>query len=167
MAKPITNINKQSADPMKEEEQALAEMIKALAENRQAIIEAIHLIKGLHETKVLAAANALLDQRTEIGAIAIAQINQPTMQNVMKNGINAFKFFGSIKPGQLDTVLEGLSRGFTKLSSMEQQGENRKLSYWRLRKQIWSPPIRAAITRMVEFMQGMGEVFVGNKQESP
>jgi uncharacterized protein YjgD (DUF1641 family) len=167
MAKAITEIRKEIPDPIEEQSQAVKEIIQELALNRDAIIEAIHLIKGLNEMKILEAANALLDQRTEVGAIAIQQFNQPTMQNVVKNGINTFKFFGSLKPGQLDIVLEGLSRGFKQLSGSEEQGESRKLSYWRLRKKLWSPPLRAAITRIVDFMDGMGEVFLGNKRESP
>lgn len=165
MAKPITQIKKEIPDPVEEEKQAVTEIIREAALNHDAIIEAIRLIKGLHETKVLEAATALLEQRTEVGAIAIKQINQPTMQNVIKNAINAFKFLGSLHPGQLDTVLEGLSQGFIQFSKGEQQ--EKKLSYWRLRKKLWSPPIRAAITRIVDFMDGMGEVFLRNRRESP
>lgn len=166
MAKPITQIKKEIPDPIEEEKQAMAKIFQEAALNHEAIIEAIRLIKGLHETKVLEAANAMLEQRTEVGAIAIQQINQPTMQNVIKNGINAFKFLGSLQPGQLDTVLEGLSLGFSQLSRSDNQGEE-KFSFWRLRKKLWSPPLRAAITKAVEFMDGMGEVFLRNKREMP
>lgn len=167
MAKAITQIKKEIPDPVEEEKQAVAEIIKEAALNRDAIIETIRLIKGLHETKVLEAATALLEQRTEVGAIAIKQINQPTMQNVIKNGINAFKFLGSLQPGQLDTVLEGLSHGFSQLSKSENQAGEQKLSYWSLRKKLWSPQLRAAITKVVEFMDGMGEVFLRKRRENP
>lgn len=165
MAKAITQINKEIPDPVEEETEALTNIIQELSLNSEAILETIRLIKGLHETKVLESANAFFEQRTEIGAIAIQQINQPAMHNIIKNAINTVKFLGSLQPGQLDTIFEGLNRGLMRMKKNEQQ--EKKQSIWKLRKRIWSPQIRAALTSLVDFMDGMGEVFLRNRRESP
>jgi uncharacterized protein YjgD (DUF1641 family) len=165
MAKAIKQIRKELPNQEMEQSQAVSEIIQELAANKEAILEAISIIKGLHETKVLDAVHAMIEQRTEIGAIAIQQVNQPTMHNVIKNGMSAFSFLGSLQPGQLTTILDGLGQGLKRLSNTGQKGE--KQSLWKLRKRLWSPEIRAAMTTMVDFMDGMGEVFLRNRRENP
>src|SRR4051794_39186446 len=104
MAKAITQIRKEIPNPEIEQSQAVSEIIQELTANKEAILEAISIIKGLHETKVLEAVHSMIEQRTEIGTIAIQQINQPSMHNVIKNGMSAFSFLGSLQPGQLTTI---------------------------------------------------------------
>ena len=105
----------------------------------------------------------MIEQRTEIGAIAIQQINQPSMHNVIKNGMSAFSFLGSLQPEQLNTLLDGLGNGVKNISTPEQDAE--KQSLWKLRKRLGSPEVRVAMTTMFDFMDGMGEVLLRNKQE--
>jgi uncharacterized protein YjgD (DUF1641 family) len=164
MAKAITQIRKEIPNQVDEQTQAVEDIIREIASNREAILETIGIMKELHETRVLEAVNALLKQRTEVGAIAIQQINQPAMHNIIKNGMNAFTFLGSVQPGQLDTILNGLSQGMQRLSLTAQNGE--KQSLWKLRKRLWSPEIRSVMTMMINFMDGMGTVFLRNRRES-
>lgn len=164
MAKAITQIRKEIPSPVDEQAQAVQDILQEIATNREAILETISILKELHETRVLEAVNALLKQRTEVGAIAIQQINQPTMHNIIKNGMNAATFLGSVQPGQLDTILNGVSQGMQRLSLTAQNGE--KQSLWKLRKRLWSPEIRSVMTMMINFMDGMGTVFLRNRRES-
>jgi uncharacterized protein YjgD (DUF1641 family) len=165
MAKAITQIRKEIPNQEMEQSQAVSEILQELAANKEAILEAISIIKGLHETKILEAVHSMIEQRTEIGAIAIQQVNQPTMHNVIKNGMSAFSFLGSLQPEQLTTILDGLKNGLKRVSNTGQKGE--KQSLWKLRKRLWSPEIRAAMTTMVDFMDGMGEAFLRNRRENP
>jgi uncharacterized protein YjgD (DUF1641 family) len=162
MAKAIRQIRKEVPNQQEEQQQAIADILKELADNREAIMGAIGILKGLQEMKVLETVGALLDQRNEVGAIAIQQINQPTMHNVIKNGIAAFKFLGSIQPSHLETIMEGVGIGLKRLSQTGQKGE--KQSIWKMRRRLRSPKIRAAMTTMVDFMEGMGEAFLKNRE---
>lgn len=164
MAKAITQIRKDVANQTEEQSQAVSQILQELSANKEAVLETIKILKGLHETKVLEAMQAFMEQREEVGAIAIQQINQPTMHNVIKNGMNAFSFLGSLQPGQLSTILDGLSRGLKRLSETGEKGE--KQSLWKLRKRLWSPEIRAMMTSMVDFMDGMGEAFLRKGREN-
>lgn len=158
MAKAIRQIREEIPNSLQEKEEAVDELLKELADNREAIIGAIRILRELQEMRALETIGAMLDQRQEVGAIAIQQINQPTMHNVIKSGISAFKFLGSLQPSELETMMEGVGNGMKRLSETAEEGE--KQSFWKMRKRLRTPEIRAAITTMINFMEGMGEVFL-------
>jgi uncharacterized protein YjgD (DUF1641 family) len=162
MAKAITQI-REVPRPEIEQEVAMSEIMSEIVANKDVILKTIRIMKGLQDTKILDAVESMIDQRTEIGAIAIQQVNQPTIRNVIKNAMNAFSFLGSLQPGQLSDVMEGISHGFERLAKSGQEGK--KQSLWQLRKRLWSKEMRAALTSMMNFMDGMGEVFLRNRRE--
>ncbi|HYK71960.1 MAG TPA: DUF1641 domain-containing protein [Pseudoneobacillus sp.] len=157
MAKAIKQINKTVPNPVEEQAQAITDILQALSENREAILTTLGIMKHLHEMGVLTAIHGLLEQRTEVGAIAIQQMNQPAMHNTFKNGINAFKFLGSVNPEQLQSILQGLSSGLERSTEVIQKGEFSSL--WKLGTSMRNPDVRASLSTMVEFLHGMGEVF--------
>ncbi|PLR79281.1 hypothetical protein CU633_00680 [Bacillus sp. V3-13] len=164
MAKAIRQIKQDVPNPAEEQAQAISDILKELTQNREAIMAAIGILKGLHEMRALEIVHGLIDQRTEVGAIAIQQLNQPAMHNTIKNGMGAVKFLGTLQPGQFETILEGVGRGLKRLSKTGQEGE--KQTIWKMRRRLRSPEIRAAMTTMVDFLEGMGEVFLKNKQNN-
>ncbi|XJZ25661.1 DUF1641 domain-containing protein [Bacillota bacterium Lsc_1132] len=160
MAKATTFIRKMNENKAEENAQAVSEMMEELVKNRQAIMEGIHILKGLHEMGALEALQAMLEQRTAVGEIAIQQVNQPKMHNVIKNAISAFTFLSSLEPKKLDTILAGVSHGFEQIP---ENGE--KQSLWSLQKRFWTQEIRASLTVVVHFLDGMGEVFLRRGKE--
>jgi len=142
----------------------MTEIMSEIVANKDVILKTIRIMKGLQETKVLDAVESMIDQRTEIGAIAIQQVNQPAIRNVIKNAMNTFSFLGELQPGQLSDVLAGLSHGFERMAESGQEGK--KQSLWQLRKRLWSREMRAAMTSMMNFMDGLGEVFLRNRREN-
>ncbi len=157
MAKAIRQINKSTPDPVEEQMQAVTELMKAVGENKEALITTIDILKGLHEMGGLTAAKAMLEQRTDIGAIVIQQLNQPNMHNTIKNAMNALNFIGSINPEQLQAILNGVSQGFERSAEVVKNGENQSL--WKLGKSIRDPDVKASLSTMMEFLHGMGESF--------
>lgn len=161
MAKATTLIKKFNENKAEENSQAVKEIIEELAENRQAIMEGINILKGLHELGALEALQALLEQRTAVGEIAIQQVNQPKMHNVIKNAMSAFGFLSSLDPKKLNTILAGVSHGFERIP------ENDKMqSLWSLQKHFWTHEIRASLAVVVHFLDGMGEVLLRRGKES-
>ncbi|WP_442599787.1 DUF1641 domain-containing protein [Neobacillus sp. D3-1R] len=163
MAKAIKQIKKSVPNPVEEQAQAISDILESLTENREAILSTLGILKHLHEMGVLNALHGLLEQRTEVGAIAVQQMNQPAMHNTIKNGINAFKFLGSVNPEQLQSILQGLSHGLERSTEVIQKGEFQSL--WKLGTSMRNPDVRASLSTMVEFLHGMGEVFNRDQQE--
>ncbi|OMP65745.1 DUF1641 domain-containing protein [Domibacillus epiphyticus] len=164
MAQAIRKIKKEVPNQKEEQDQATAEIMKELSNNKDAVIAAIQLMKGMQEMGIYDAVRGMLDNRTEVGAIAIQQMNQPAMHNVIKNGMSGVKFLGALQPGQMDTIMAGVGLGLKRLSETGQQVE--KQSIWKMRKRLQSPEIRAAMTTMIDFMEGMGEAFLKNRNKS-
>jgi len=163
MAKAIRQINTSIPNPLDEQLQAVTELMNAVSENKDALITTIDILKGLHEMGVLTAAKSMLEQRTDIAAIVIQQLNQPNMHNTIKNAMNALTFIGSINPEQLQAILNGVSQGFERSADVVKNGENQSL--WKLGKSIRDPDVKASLSTMMEFLHGMGEVF-NQDQES-
>lgn len=161
MAQAIRKISKEVPNELEERAQASAEIMKELADNKEAVLSAIQLMKGMQEMGIFDAMKGMMDNRTEVGAIAIQQLNQPAMHNIIKNGMNGVKFLGSLPPGQVDTLMEGISLGFEKMSKTTQSEKTQ--SFWKMRKKLGSPEIKAAIAMMANFMEGMGAAFRKSK----
>ncbi|AOH53300.1 DUF1641 domain-containing protein [Peribacillus muralis] len=163
MAKAIKQIRKETADPQEEQSKAITDIVAALAENRDAIMETIGIVRQLHDMGVLNTVNGLLEKRVDVGVIAVQQLNQPSMHNTIKNGMNAFNFLGQLNPDQLQTVLNGVSHGMDKLA--ENIDKHEKVSLWQLGNSIRNPEVRTSLTTMLGFLEGMGEAFQGDKRE--
>ncbi|WP_462413537.1 helical membrane plugin domain-containing protein [Neobacillus sp. Marseille-QA0830] len=162
MAKPIRQINKSVPNPVEEQAQALSDVLKAITDNREAIVTSLDILKQLQDMGALTAIQSLLVKRTEVGAIAIGQINQPTMQHAIKNAMNAFKFFGSLDPEQVQTMIQSVSGGLERFTETMQHGESKSL--WKLSTSLFNPEVRASLTTMMEFLHGMGESIHHDQQ---
>lgn len=162
MAKAIKQIKR--IFPTEEELQSktVNEMLSTLAENREAITTLIQIVNQLHDLGLLKVVNGMLDNLSDVGEIAIQQINQPSMHNTIKNGMNAFKFIGSIPPELLQTFMGGMSNGLEK--SSQSLNENEKTSLWKLGNSIRTPESKAALSTILNFLEGMGEVFIQKKE---
>jgi uncharacterized protein YjgD (DUF1641 family) len=163
LAKAIKQINREIPSPEAEQSQAIADIVKALADNREAIMSTIGIIKNLQDMGVLNALNGLIQTRAAVGEIAIQQLNQPAMHNTIKNGMNAFKFLGKLNPDQLQTMLDGVSHGLEK--SAESIQKNEKTSLWQLGNSMRHSEVRTSLATMMGFLEGMGEVFQEDKRE--
>lgn len=164
MAKAVRQISKSVPNQQEEQAEAVAAIIKELADNREAIVSTIAILKNLHEMGVLNIFKGLLEQRTDVGAIAIQQMNQPAMYNIIKNGMSAAKFLGSVNPEQLTNILEGVNKGMQRASESVDRKEDAGL--WKLGKNIRTPEARASLAVMTEFLQGMGQAFQQEKRET-
>ncbi|WP_110927955.1 DUF1641 domain-containing protein [Bacillus massiliglaciei] len=162
MAKAIKQINRIFPTEEELKEKTIHEMLSTLADNRDAITTLIEIVNQLQDVGVWKAINGFLANRLDIGSIAIEQLNQPAMHNTIKNGMNAFKFVGSIPPDQLAAVMAGVGRGLEKASSGIK--ENEKTSLWKLGSSMRSPEVRQSLAVMTHFLEGMGEVFMESKE---
>ncbi|WP_394231928.1 DUF1641 domain-containing protein [Niallia oryzisoli] len=161
MAKAIRQIKWEEPNQANEQVQDLNEILKVLAENKEAVTSCLELIKGLHDLRVFETAESLLKQSDEVGAIAMQQINQPAVHNIIKSGFGIFKFLSALKPSQLETILNGVTLGLEKMSQTVENGE--KESLWKMRKRLSKPEIRTVMTSMFDFLEGMGGAFLRNK----
>ncbi|MFD6442939.1 DUF1641 domain-containing protein [Peribacillus sp. NPDC060186] len=163
MAKAIKQIKKEIPTPEQEQAEAITDIVAALANNREAIMSTISILKQLQDIGVFNALNGLLEKRTDVGVIALQQINQPSMHNTIKSGMNAMKFLGQLNPDQLQIMMNGVSQGLQKFG--ENVEKNERVSLWKLGNSIRNENVRTALGSMLGLLEGMGEVFQGDKRE--
>ena len=163
MAKPISNINKSISNPAEEQTQAVNDIVKALSENRDAFILTLDILKNLNEMGALNAVSALLQQRTEVAAIAIQQVNQPGMQHIIKNAMSVLSFLSSINPNQMQTIFNGLTKGLE--YATERLESNQNPSLWKLGISMREPEVKASLSTMVDVLHGLGEAFQSEKHQ--
>lgn len=162
MAKAIKHIEKYIPTPQEEQTQGLQEILKSLADNKEAVLATIDLIKYLQEMGILDTLRGLFEKRGDVAAIALQQVNQPAMHNTIKTAMSAFKFLGSIKTSQIQPFMDGIKMGLDRAS--EQMAKGSDPSLWELGKSVRDPEIRSTLGIMMEFLHGLGEGISPNNQ---
>ena len=87
MAKPITVIHR--TEPTKEElrEQDLQEILHALADNKDAILESIELMHYVQDTELINILKALIGERDEVLQQVVTFVEDSDMTRSLKNKI--------------------------------------------------------------------------------
>lgn len=154
MAKAIKQI--ELIQPSAQEEQAkdLADLLTRLGQNREAISSAIDIIGQLQRSGILDIVQGFLHSKEKVGAIAIDQVNQPNMHNIIRNGFNTVDFLGSLDPQQMNIMMNAVTKGLDE--SAEVMKSNEKTSVLGLMKAMRDPDINLAIHSMLGFLKGMG-----------
>jgi len=161
MAKPIREVKRTDPTAQELESEALSELLKVIAEHRESIKDLLAIVGYLEEMGVLAALKGLLEQRNEVGVIALNQLNQPKMYHLLKNLVTMVQLMGSMDPVHLEKMGKGLSQGLETMNEKSEQG--RVPSLWDLAKSVRDPSVRTSMATMIGLLQGMGDSM---KQDS-
>ncbi|KML37382.1 DUF1641 domain-containing protein [Cytobacillus firmus] len=154
MAKAIKQI--ELVQPSAEEEQAqdIAGLLTQLSQNREALSSAIDIIGQLQKSGILDIIQGFLHSKEKVAAIAIDQVNQPNMHNIIRNGFNTVDFLGSLDPQQMNIMMSAVTKGLDE--SAEVMKRNEKTGVLGLMKALRDPDINLAINSMLGFLKGMG-----------
>ncbi|MBU8908680.1 DUF1641 domain-containing protein [Desertibacillus haloalkaliphilus] len=157
MAKQITQIEKQTPSEVEERAEAIKKLVDMTADNHESLMTFMEIIEELHEAGILDMVKGLLRTRDKVGALAVEQMNQPTMHRVIRNGTSAFQFLGRMDPDQLEQMLNGVSQGLDKTA--DRTGRQEPIGLWGMVKQMRDPDVNASMTTLLGFLQGMGQEF--------
>lgn len=155
MAKAIKQIEKTTPSSEELHDQDIAALLKQIAENRQAISTSLNILNELQQTGVLDTLNGLLKTRVKVASIAMEQVNQPSMHNIIRNGFNTIEFLGALDPEKLKVILNAVSKGLDETS--ERIGQNEPIGLWGMMKTIRDPDVNTALSSMLGFLNGMGK----------
>lgn len=155
MAKATTHIERETPHPEVEQAQALAQLLGAVAANREALLVFLDIVQELHKLGLLEAVQALLKNSRQITHIGLQQLNKPGAQHILKNGMIAMQFLSKMEPSKLETLLNSAAAGMENASSGLEDGK--QLGMWGLAKSIRNPEVNTSLNFMVHFLQGMGE----------
>jgi uncharacterized protein YjgD (DUF1641 family) len=155
VAKPIQQIEKKRLNEAEEEAEALKELMGMIADSKESIKTFLEILEELQSSGLLDMAKGLLKTRQKVGVLAMEQMNQPAMHRIIKNGINTVQFLGQLDPDQMKTIMNGVSKGLEKTS--ENSSQKDQVGIWSLIRTMRDPDIRASMTMMTSFLEGMGK----------
>lgn len=155
VARAIRQIEKKQLSEEEERAQDLQAIIKQIAENREAIEDTLIILKELHDFGVLDMLKGLLRTREKVGAIAVEQLNQTGMHNIIKNGMSTIQLLSDMDSDQIKTIFNGVNKGLERMAETSNYNEN--IGLWNLYKSTKDIEVRNSLNAMIQFLSGMGE----------
>lgn len=155
MAKAITNIEKKKLSKEEEIVEDLHAILNQIAENRKAIQDILIILQEFHEAGLIDMLKGLLGTREKVGVLAIEQLNQPGMHNLIKNIMSGLQFLANVEADQFKMIFSGVSNGVKKVTESAEYQE--QVGTFGIFKAIKDPGVNRTLTLMIHFLQGIGE----------
>lgn len=154
MAKATTHIETQQPDTVAAEQQAVQELLAAMAKNKDSLLLLMDVVKQLHEAGLLEMADAFLKNRHQIGVIGLHQLNKSGAQRIIKNSMGALGFLSKLDPDKLGTMLGAVASGVDRAT--EAQQEHKQMGVWGMVKTMRDPEVQTSVGVLMNFLRGMG-----------
>lgn len=152
MAKATTLIEKRELSRAEQDAQALAEIVGAVTQQRDAMLAFVDIVGTLHQAGILSLVQGILKSRHELGVMGINQLNKSGAQRIIKNGVSAMQFMAQLDPDRLKQVLGAVAHGLE-----QAQPSDRRIGMWGMVNTLNDPDVNTALSVMINFMRGMGE----------
>src|SRR5690625_1361132 len=150
MAKPITVIHR--TEPTKEElrEQDLQEILHALADNKDAILESIELMHYVQDTELINILKALIGERDEVLQQVVTFVEDSDMTRSLKNMLLLFNTIGQLNVEEMEPIIGKLNGA---ISEVAKQG-NQKGGYTSLIQNLSDPKIVEGLNTALALLKG-------------
>lgn len=155
MASPTSNIKYIVVDEETKRQQDLSEIEAAIADNKDAVLAGIRLVRQLEDTGILPILNGLLAEGKDVMHIAVEEINKPHNSGVLENGIDLAMLLGTLDVDGLKILTEKLNQGVKEATSGEE--EEGPKNVFQMMKVLKDPEINRSIGMMMRLLKGMGK----------
>ncbi|MBY8913771.1 DUF1641 domain-containing protein [Bacillus sp. YC2] len=154
MAKAIKTIRKQTVTDEEKRRRDLEEIETALLNNKDAILESLHILHHMNERGVLALLRGLFGQGDKVMDIMVKKADTPETANTLKNLLLLTGVLGMIDVKQLEPFIVKINAGVTK--AVEEKDDDKKTGYFDIVRALKDPDINKAVTLLFSFLKGMG-----------
>lgn len=155
MSKAITNIKKLEIPEEEQQNKDIQEILSTLAENKEAVIEAVTHIRRLHETGILEFLNAFLARSDEMLSIAMKEANKPENMSMLQNLVGLSEVIGSLNLDKVKELSQKMNNGIEEAT--EPTEGNQTTSMIQLLKALKDPEVNRAVTMLLNFLKGVGK----------
>lgn len=163
MARAINRIERHEPTEAEIQAESLTQIIKALSDNKEAILKTLDIIKELDNAGMLDIAGALLKNRTEVGVHGVNLINSLNIPPLIRNAFTLSQMVGKIDPQEMDRLLNALGNGLSHLGEMEpahhkhgDQRDHEPPGILHLLKTMRDPDVRTTMAFGLQFLKSMG-----------
>lgn len=155
MARAITRIERRVSTRAEQDLQAVGEVVGAIAQHKDALLQAIDILGEMHKAGLLDVAQGMLKNRQELAVIGINQLNKSGAQRFIKNGMGLVQFLGELDPERLKQVMGAMAHGLE--SALDERQPTRPAGMWGMLKTLRDPDVNTSLGVMMNFLRGMGE----------
>ncbi|WP_411345309.1 DUF1641 domain-containing protein [Paenibacillus sp. WLX1005] len=163
MARAINKIERHVPTEAELQAESLTQIIGAIADNKEAILKTVDIVKELNEAGVLDIASAALKNRTEVGIHGVKLINALNVPPLLRNLFTLTEMVGSIDPIEMNRLLSALGNGLEHISEIDptnkQYGDHfdkEPPGMLGLLKTMRDPDVRTTLAFGLHFLKAMG-----------
>jgi uncharacterized protein YjgD (DUF1641 family) len=153
MAKAISYIERKLPTDEELQAESLADVLKAISDNRQAILAFLDILKEMENSGMLDIIRGIMKNRTSLGSVGMEFINVANIPNMLKNVIMASQFLGRIEPKDTEKLINGLDSGLKKAMKKEEES----ISMLGLLGLLRDPDVKTTLSKGLHLLQGMGK----------
>jgi uncharacterized protein YjgD (DUF1641 family) len=155
MAQPIQTIKKTELTEEQKKVQSLENLLSEVAQNKDSLLETLHLLQELHDSGILEALGSLVKAKESVAKIAVGQLTRPPVTNMINNAMAAGGALTAIDPEMTQKLMTSVVNGLQKAEQGLQSGE--KVGILDLMKVLKDPDINRAIGFGLNLLKGIGE----------
>lgn len=155
MAKSIQVIRKFESTEEQKREQSLESLLSEVAQNKDSLLDTLHLLQELHNSGIIEALNSLVKAKEEVAKIAVGQITREPVINLINNAMAAGGTLTTLDPEMTKKLMGSVAKGLEKAEQGLQS--NSKVGILDLLKVLNDPDINRAIGFGFNLLKGVGE----------
>jgi uncharacterized protein YjgD (DUF1641 family) len=163
MAKSIRVIERKVPTEEEIREESLQDILKAISENRKAIVSFLEILKEVEAAGLLDFAQGVMKNRRHLESIGFDFIRVANVPVILKNVILATQFLGKQDPKNTEKLIKGITKGMENAAESE---EDKPKSIWGLMGLMRDPQVMSALSSGLHFLQGMG-AEMNRKEDKP
>lgn len=155
MAEPISKIRRveKTEDEVKQEK--MAAIKDQIVTEDAAFLEALELVKALHDSGALDMINSTLKAKEDIATTFLNEARKEPATNAINNLMISGKLLTDTKPEQTEKLLEGLANAQAKAN--ESLKDDTTLGLFGLAKAMKDPDVNRALRYGLAFLKGVGQ----------
>ncbi|OES45676.1 DUF1641 domain-containing protein [Domibacillus iocasae] len=153
MASPITTLKKREWNEEEIKHQSLNKLTDSLTENEEALQKTMAIVRELHDSGILEAAESMLKAKENIAEVALGQVGRKEMTSLINNAMAAAGVLTAVDPEQTKKLLTGVAIGLEDAKEKQDQ----KVGMFDLVKALKDPDINRAINFGLHFLKGIGK----------
>ncbi|MBC2373312.1 DUF1641 domain-containing protein [Listeria booriae] len=155
MAEPISKIRRveKTEDEVKQEK--MAAIKDQIVTEDAAFLEALELVKALHDSGALDMINSALKAKEDIATTFLNEARKEPATNAINNLMISGKLLTDTKPEQTEKLLESLANAQAKAN--ESLKDDTTLGLFGLAKAMKDPDVNRALRYGLAFLKGVGQ----------
>lgn len=155
MAKPIQIIKKVEHTEEQKQAQSLESLLSEVAQNKDSLLDTLHLLNELHRSGILEAMNSLVKAKEEVAKIAVGQMTREPVTNLINNAMAAGGALTTLDPEMTKKLMGGVAKGLETAGQGLQTDS--KVGILDLLKALNDPDVNRAIGFGMNLLKGIGQ----------